>query len=90
MMQRRQSPEARFNDFVLGVVGDTEEGVEIAGGTQPVVGFVDGVEEVGNDDGDVYAATVFNVEGRTGLGFGVAGADHNAVVECLEPSCDKL
>ncbi len=89
-MQRRQSPEAGFNDFVLGVVGDTEEGVEIAGGTQPVVGFVDGVEEVGKDDGDVYAAAVFNVEGRTGLGFGVAGADHYAIVEGLEPSCDKL
>lgn len=89
-MQRRQSPETRFNDFVFGVVGDTEEGVEVARGAQPVIGFVNGVEEVGKDDGDVDAPAMFDVEGRTGLGFGVAGADYNAVVECLKPSGNKL
>lgn len=89
-MQRCQSPEARFYNFVFCIVGDAEEGVEIAGGAQPVVGFVDGVEEVGKDDGDVDAPAMFDVEGSTGLGFGVAGADHYAIVEGLEPSCDKL
>lgn len=89
-MQRCQSPEARFDNFVFGVVGDTKEGVKVAGGAQPVVCFVDGVEEVDKDDGDVDAPAMFDVEGGAGLRFGVAGTDHNAVVEGLEPSCNKL
>lgn len=48
-----------------------------------MVCFVDGVEEVGGDDGDVDAAAVEEVFGGPGLGFGVAGADGDAVVDGL-------
>ena len=44
-----------------------------------MVCFVDGVEEVGGYHGDVDALPVLGVEGCSGLGFGVTGADGDAV-----------
>ena len=71
-------------------MGYAQEAVEVARSAQPVVGLVDGVEEVDKDNGDVDTSAVLVVEGGTRLGFGVAGADHDAVVDGLKPSCYEL
>lgn len=36
------------------------------------------------------APAVLNVERSTGLGFWVAGADYDAIVDGLKPACYKL
>jgi hypothetical protein len=55
-----------------------------------VVRFVDGVEEVGGYHGDVDALPVLCVERCSGLGFGVTGADGDAVPYCLYGIGDEL
>lgn len=64
--------------------------VEIGGFPDLVVGFVDCVEEVGGYYYYVDAPSVEEVFWGTGLGFGVAGADHEAVIERLYPACNEL
>ena len=58
--------------------------------SHPVVGFVDGVGKVCEDNSDVYSASVLDVEGCPRLGLRVASTDDDAVVECLDPSRHKL
>jgi len=69
---------------------DTEEAVEGVRAADGPVCFVEGVEEVGEDDEGVDAATVGCEEGSAGLGLGCAGADGEAVVEGLGVGCYKL
>lgn len=38
----------------------------------------------------MYSASVLDIEGCPGLGFGITGTNHDAVVDCLDPSCHKL
>ena len=64
--------------------------VEVACLSHPVVGFIDGVGKVYEDDSDVYPASVLNVEGCPWLGLRVASTNDDAVVDCLNPSCHKL
>ena len=64
--------------------------VEIAGLAHPIVSLIDSVGEVGKDDGDMYSAALFVVERRIGLGLRITGADCDAIVESLQPSCHKL
>ena len=71
-------------------MGYAQEAVEVARSAQPVVGLVDGVEEVDEDNGDMDTSAMLVVEGSAGLGFGVAGTDHDAIVDGLEPSCYEL
>lgn len=52
------------------------------------VGFVDCVEQVDGYDEDVDAPAVLDVAWGSRLGFGRAGADCEAVVEALCPSCN--
>ncbi len=64
--------------------------VEVPALPDPVVGFEDCVEEVGEDDCGLDSLAVFLVAGRAWLGLGVAGADGDAVVDCLNPAADQL
>ena len=64
-------------------MGHAEEGIKVAFSAKPVVGFVDSVEKIGEDDGYVDTAAMFDIKGRTGLGFGVASTNHDTVVETL-------
>jgi hypothetical protein len=55
-----------------------------------VVRFVDCVEEVQRYDEDVNAPAVFGEAWGARAGFGIAGADADAVVYCLDPACYEL
>ena len=64
--------------------------VEVARLPHPIVSFIDGVDKVCEDDGDVYSASVLDIEGCPGLGLRIASTDDDAVVDRLDPSCYKL
>lgn len=85
-----QAAEAGLDLTVAGVEGHAELCVVGREAAQVMVGFVDGVEEVGGDDEDVDVASVFVEAWRTWRGFGVAGADREAVVDGLGPCCYQL
>jgi len=70
-------------------VGNSEVLVEVSCSEELVVGFIDGVQEVGGDDEDEEAFAVALVAGGAGDGFGIAGADEDGVECCLEVgSCE--
>lgn len=79
VVEGSEAAEARFDFAVAGAVGNAQVLVVVGGLADGVVGFVNGVEEVGGYYGDVDALTVFDVEGCSGLGFRVTGADGDAV-----------
>jgi hypothetical protein len=85
-----EAAEAGLDVAVGRVEGDAQVRVEGAGALEVVVGFVDGVEEVEGDDGDVDAPAVGGEARGAWLGLGVAGADGDAVVEGLGPGCYEL
>lgn len=55
-----------------------------------IVGFIDCVEEVGGYDEHVDASSVLDEARGARLGFRVAGADCEVVVETLDPPCYQL
>ena len=79
VVERGETAEARFDFAVGGAVGDTQVLVVVGGEADGVVCFVDCVEEVGCYDGDVNSLAVLDVEGGSGLGFGITRADGDAV-----------
>lgn len=89
-MQGREAAEAGFDLAVGRGERDAEVGVEGTLALQVVVGFVDGVEQVEGDDDDVDAAAVLGEARGAGVGFWVAGADGDGVVEGLRPACYEL
>jgi hypothetical protein len=90
VVQGGEAAEAGLDVALRGGEGDAQVVVEGRGLAEVVVGFVEGVGEVERDDEDVDAAAVLGEAGGAGLGFGVAGADGDAVVEGLGPACDEL
>ena len=86
----REPAEAGLDVAVRRVEGDAQVRVEGPLPPEVVVGFVDGVEEVEGYDEDVDAPPVLGEAGGAGPGFGVAGADGDAVVDCLDPACYQL
>lgn len=58
---------------------DAEEGVEVAFLEELVVGFVDCVEEVEDDDDDLDLSSVLGEAWRAWCWFRVAGADEDGV-----------
>lgn len=90
MVQRGQPAEAGLDLAVGRVERETEVAVEGARALQVVVGFVDGVEQVKGDNGDVDAPAVLGPAGGAGLRFGISGADGEVVVEGLRPGCYEL
>lgn len=55
-----------------------------------MIGFVDGIQQINRDDGNVDFATVFGPSGGSRRGVGVACADEDAVEDCLRPACYQL
>lgn len=84
MVDGREAAEAGFDFAVRGRDGDVEVGVVGGEPAGLVVCFVDGVEEIGGQDEEADSSAVAGVLGGSGSGFGVAGADGDAVVDCLE------
>lgn len=81
-----QPSEAGFNPLLIGVEGETEDLVEIGVLPYPVVGFVDCVEEIGEDDGGLDYSPVLQVSGGAGLGLWIACSDGDAIVNGLNPA----
>ena len=64
--------------------------IEVPFLSQRVVGFVYGVEQVNEDDCNVYPLSVLNVSGSAWLRFRVTGPYGDAVIDTLHPSRDEL
>lgn len=73
-----------FYSPLAGVYRNTQELVEVAGAAQFPVGFVDGVEEVGDDDEGVDGLPMPYELGRAGLRARVASANEKSVEEGLD------
>ena len=71
-------------------MGNSEVLVEVSCSEELVVGFIDGVQEVGGDDEDEEAFAVALVAEGAGDGFGVAGADEDGVEGRLEIGGSEL
>lgn len=54
------------------------------------VGFVDGVEQVGEDDAGLDYATMANPLWAARLRFWITSSNENAVESCLNPAAYKL
>lgn len=89
MELNRQATKARLDRFLRGIVWDVEKAVEIWCGLDLIVGFVESVEEVGDDDGDVDCSPVSRVPSASWNGFGVAGADEDGVESRLDVAGDE-
>ena len=58
--------------------------VEVSSSPELPIGFIDRVDEVGQDDEDEDASTVFGEAGRAGSWLRVASADEDCVEGCLK------
>lgn len=79
-----QPSEFRIYGFLGRVDGDPQGVVEIAGTLQLPVGFVDRINEVGDDDQRVDDLSVFYEFGRAGLRTRIAGANEERVQKGLD------
>ena len=85
-----EAAEAGLDLALGGVCGHAQVGVVVGAAADLIVGFVDGVGEVGGDNEDVDDAAVGAVTSRARRRLGVAGADGDAVVDGLNPACHEL
>ena len=85
-----QSPKTGFDLLVVCIEGDAEDLVEVAFLTEMVVGFVDCVGEVEEGYCCLDVASVFHETRGAWGGLRVAGANGDAIVDCLYPAGDKL
>jgi hypothetical protein len=83
----RESAEPRVDAGLIDIDGYAEFAVGIGNALQVEVNFVDCECEVREVDGDEDVAPVRDVAGRAGLRFRVAGANEDAVENCLSPTC---
>jgi hypothetical protein len=83
----RESAEPRVDAGLIDVDGYAEFAVGIRNALQVEVDFVDCECEVREVDSDEDVAPVRDVAGRAGLRFRVAGANEDAVENCLSPTC---
>ena len=80
-----QAAEARVQRVLGNVVWHAEVVVGVAGLLEVEVDFVDGEGEVGEVESHEDSPSVLHVSRATGLGFGLTGADEDAVEDGLDP-----
>lgn len=78
-----QSSEAGLNPFVVHIVRETQILIEVAVSQYLIVCLDDGVKQVGEHDGHVYAPPVLEPQWSARLGFWVTCANGDAIVETL-------
>ena len=89
-MRNLQSSKPTLQSALVNVVRDVEGLIEVSGFLDLVVGFVDGVEEIGDYNEHVDALAVASEAWGARSGFGIAGADEDGVEDCLEVACYYL
>lgn len=75
-----QPAKARPDLLLVNVDRQVEVSVEVAVQAHPIVGFVNGVEQVDDNDGDVYSPSMLVVPRSARLRLSVTGSYRDAVV----------
>ena len=90
VLESGQPPEFRLYLFFVRAWGETEVLVKVPTLPHYVVGFIESVQKVNDNDCHVYAPSVFYISGGSWLGFWITGADGDTIEYGLEPACNEL
>lgn len=90
VVRNRQPPVARGETALVDVVGHAEVPVAVGGLGELVVCFVDGVEDVRDDDGTADELAVANVAGGARAGVRGSGRVPESVADGLDVGGEEL
>jgi hypothetical protein len=85
-----QTPESALQPLIVNIMWYPQRFIEVSCSTQLVVGFVDGICQVGENNEDVDSLSIADVAWRARSRFRIASADEDCVKHGLKVAGHKL